>query len=322
MVRKDLRQAARCISENIHFNITYFYISYCFLYHQSKPMSLANLLEKNRYKVMRRMALWEGRLSRGRLMDVLGLSGIRVSQLIREVREETPDWFEWDSKSKSYFVTPAAYKKAQVDLKTGTSDLSLAAYLAEADIYADLATGAGHVTVAPWDFSRVNPQTFSRIRLAVEQGSRLRIEYRSMRTPEPHARTVDPHSLIQAGRRWHMRGYCLETSDFRDFVLGRIAKITVLDQRSEHTVTDDSKWNAVVKVRIQAHPKLTPGQQDLVRSEYFDGTAVRVHSCRGAMLPYLVQELRLALDTTKEMPPEYQLAVENVKEVRKWLFPA
>ena len=92
-----------------------------------------------------------------------------------------------------------------------------------------------------------------------------------------------------------MRGYCLETSDFRDFVLGRIAKITVLDQRSEHTVTDDSKWNAVVKVRIQAHPKLTPGQQDLVRSEYFDGTAVRVHSCRGAMLPYLVQELRLAL---------------------------
>ena len=52
-------------------------------------MSLANLFEKNRYKVMRRMALWEGRLSRGRLMDVLGLSGIRVSQLLREVREET-----------------------------------------------------------------------------------------------------------------------------------------------------------------------------------------------------------------------------------------
>ena len=67
---------------------------------------------------------------------------------------------------------------------------------------------------------------------------------------------------------------------------------------------------------------MTPGQQDLVRSEYFEGTAVRVHSCRGAMLPYLVQELRLALDITKDVPPEYQLAVENVDEVRKWLFPA
>jgi len=285
-------------------------------------MSQTNLFEKNRYKIMRRMALWEGRLSRGRLMDVLGLSGIRVSQLLREVREETPDWFEWDSKSKSYFVTPAAYKRVQADLKTGASDLNLTAYLAEADIHADLAPGAGPVAMAPWGFSQVNPHTFSRIRLAVEQGMRLRIEYRSMRNPEPHTRTVEPHCLIQAGRRWHMRGYCLETSDFRDFVLGRIAKITLLDQKGESTVAEDTKWNAVVKVRIQAHPKMTPGQQDLVRSEYFEGTAVRVHSCRGAMLPYLVQELRLALDITKDVPPEYQLAVENVDEVRQWLFPA
>jgi predicted DNA-binding transcriptional regulator YafY len=114
----------------------------------------------------------------------------------------------------------------------------------------------------------------------------------------------------------------LETGDFRDFVLGRIAKLSILDQKAESTVAEDAKWNAVVKVRIQAHPKLTPGQQDLVRSEYFDGTAARVHSCRGALLPYLVQELRLALDVSKELPPEYQLAVENVEEVRKWLFPA
>jgi predicted DNA-binding transcriptional regulator YafY len=254
-------------------------------------------------------------------MDVLGLSGIRVSQLLREVQEETPDWFEWDSKSKSYFVTPAVYKKALSGLNAGTSDPSLAAYLAEADIHADLAPGAGPITVAPWGFSLVNPNIFSRVRLAIERGTRLKLEYRSMQTPEPHARIVEPHSLIQAGRRWHMRGYCLETSDFRDFVLGRIAKITVLDQRSENTVIEDSKWNAVVKVRIHAHPKLTPSQQDLVRIEYFDGTSVRVHSCRGAMLPYLVQELRLAIDTTKDVPPEYQLAVENVDEVHKWLSP-
>jgi len=285
-------------------------------------MKSTNLLGKNRNKTIRRMALWEGRLSRGRLMDILGLSGIRASQLLREVREETPNWFEWDNKSKSYFVTDAAYKKAFTELRAGTSDLSLAAYLAEADIHADLAPGAGQITVAPWGFSQVNPFVFSHIRLAIEQGMRLRLEYRSMRTPEPHQRTVEPHSLVQAGRRWHMRGYCLETNDFRDFVLGRIAKLSIQDQKAETTVAEDLKWTTVVQVRIQAHPKLNFGQQDLVRCEYFDGTAARVHSCRGALLPYLVQELRLALDITKELPPEYQLAVENVEEVRKWLFPA
>lgn len=285
-------------------------------------MKSANPFEKNRYKVMRRMALWEGRLSRGRLMDLLGLSGIRVSQLLREVREETPDWFEWDSKSKSYFVTSAAYKRAQAELKAGTSDLSLAAYLAEADIHGDLTPGAGPVTVAPWGFSQVNPHVFSRIRLSIEQSTQLKLEYRSMRTPEPHSRTVEPHSLVQAGRRWHMRGYCLDTGDFRDYVLGRIAKLSMLDKKAESSIEEDTKWTSAVKVRIQAHPKLTPGQQDLVRSEYFDGKAVRVHSCRLALLPYLVQELRLALDVTKELPPEFQLAVENEEEVRKWLFPA
>src|SRR3546814_6193564 len=91
---------------------------------------------------MRRMALWEGRLNRGRLMGVLGLSGVRVSQLLREVREETPHWFEWDNKSKSYYVTDVAYRETNIELKAGTSELSLAAYLAEADIHADLDPGA------------------------------------------------------------------------------------------------------------------------------------------------------------------------------------
>jgi hypothetical protein len=285
-------------------------------------MRPSNLLEKNQHKIMRRMALWEGRLSRGRLMDILGLSGIRVSQLLREVREENPNWLDWSNKSKSYYVTDAAYKKTGAELKAGVSDLGLAAYLAEADIYADLDPGAGSVTVAPWSFTHVNPYVFSRVRLAVEQGTRLELKYRSMRTPEPHQRTIEPHSLVQANRRWHMRGFCIETGDFRDFVLGRIAKISIADQKSETSVTDDAKWIAVVKVRIQAHPRLSPNQQDLVRSEYFDGTAARVHNCRGALLPYFVQELRLALDVSKELPPEYQMAVENVEEVRKWLFPA
>lgn len=278
--------------------------------------------EKGRSTAIRRIALWEGRVSRARLMDLMGLSGIRISQLLREVREETPEWFEWDSKTKSYFVTPAAYRQASADLKAGNPDLSLAAYLADANIHADLAPGSGPVTVAPWGFSQVPPATFSRIRLAIEQGLRLQLMYRSMRTPEPHSRTVEPHSLVQAGRRWHMRGYCLETGDFRDFVLGRIAKLTASKEKITSSAADDTRWTTVVKVRIHAHPRLTAGQQDLVRSEFFAGTAARVHSCRGALLPYLVQELRLALDITKELPPDYQLAVDNVEEVRPWLFPA
>lgn len=268
------------------------------------------------------MALWEGQLSRGRLMNVLGLSGIRVSQLIREVREETPYWFDWDNKTKSYYVTDAAYREMNAELKLGKSELSLAAYVTDAHIHTSKTQDACTVTAIPWTFSHESPRVFSRIRLAIEQGTRLELEYRSMQTPEPHQRNVEPHSLVRTGQRWHMRGYCIETNDFRDFVLGRITKISMLEQKAIRTPVEDIKWSTVVKVGIMAHPKLSLKQQDLVRYEYFDGTVARVHSCRGALLPYLIQELKLALDVSKELPPEYQMAVENVEEVRKWLFPS
>lgn len=273
----------------------------------------------SRHLASRRMALWEGRLSRGRLMERLGLSGIRASQILREMRDETPDWFEWDAKSKSYRVTEAAYRQASAEWKSQTVDLGLAAYLAESNVSSPLSLGAGGVVVTPWDFALVSPRVFSRIRLAIDSGHRVGMEYRSMSAPEPHRRTVEPHSLILAGRRWHLRGFCIETSDFRDFVLGRMSKVVMLEQKAHATAKDDTCWNAVVKVRIQAHPRLTSGQQNVVCHEFFEGTVARVQSCRGALVPYLFQELRLAVDPSRDLPPEYQMAVENIEEVRPWL---
>src|SRR3546814_9659109 len=98
-------------------------------------MKLANLLEKNRYKVMRRMALWEGRLNRGRLIGVLALTGVRVSHLPSEVRESTPHWFEWDNKSQSYYFTDFAYRETNIAPQPVTSELSLATYCADAVIH-------------------------------------------------------------------------------------------------------------------------------------------------------------------------------------------
>ena len=139
-------------------------------------------------------------------MDVLGLSGIRSESASSRSSRRNPDWFEWDSKSKSYFVTPGAYKKAQADLKAGTSDLTLAAYLAEADIHADLAPGAGPVTVAPWASPRSTPipspaSAWHRAGHAPEPGLPVHAHTRATLS-----RTVEPHSLVQAGWRWHMRG--------------------------------------------------------------------------------------------------------------------
>ena len=58
-----------------------------------------------------------------------------------------------------------------------------------------------------------------------------------------------------------------------------------------------------------------------MRNEYFKGTAARVENCRAALLNYLAQELMAATDMKRQAPPDFQLAIENIQECRRWLFP-
>jgi len=45
-----------------------------------------------------------------------------------------------------------------------------------------------------------------------------------------------------------------------------------------------------------------------------------VETCRAALVPYFIQDIRAAMDTQTQHAPEYLIAVENAREVSKWLF--
>ena len=174
--------------------------------------------------------------------------------------------------------------------------------------------GIATVSVQMWAFSNPSPKAFATIRLAIEEHTELRFTYRSMGNPEARVRIIEPHSLVQAGRRWHVRGYCSETQDFRDFVLGRMTALKRMEQHAETTAADDNAWNTPVKVRLVAHPALSVAQQAVVGQEIFAGTSARVETCRGPLVPYFIQEVRAAVDVERQMPPDYQLALANVEE--------
>lgn len=261
-----------------------------------------------------RILLWEGRVSRSRLIAEYGLSPIRASEWLRDFRESFPEWVVWDSKLKADRATPRAYADAERAAKASRpSAISamLVPYTPDAP---------GRPLSISWDFVHTSPQVFSRLNLAIADHRRVKFLYCSMNNPEPHERTIEPHSLVRAGRRWHVRGYCLQRQGFRDFVLGRMSKVQLLSQPSLADIAADVAWSTVLQVRIAAHPGLSPAQQLVVRSEYFNGASARVESCRAALLNYMVQELMAATDLNRQMPPDYQLAVENTEECRQWLF--
>jgi predicted DNA-binding transcriptional regulator YafY len=275
---------------------------------------------------MANLLLWEGRISRSRLMTLNGLSQVRASEWLRELRDRHPNWMLWDPRAKAYFATDAAYRAA------GPAKLNAAPVFAKLPYLPDLEQAGGpmvgtnfgiaSVSVQMWAFSNPSPKAFATIRLAIEEHTELRFAYRSMGNPEARVRIIEPHSLVQAGRRWHVRGYCPETQDFRDFVLGRMTELMRLEQHTKTTAADDKAWNTPVKVRLVAHPALSVAQQAVVGQEIFAGTSARVETCRGPLVPYFIQEVRAAVDIERQMPPDYQLAVANVEECRPWMFPS
>jgi hypothetical protein len=266
---------------------------------------------------------WEGRLNNTRLRELLDVKITRASVLLGKFRDAHPNWVDWDTFSKSYIATNHFYNRRAKAAGSLAPTASLAHYLSLVQMSHVSMSGIehSHIWSGYQDLSTPVPQVFATISEAIRSGRMLKMLYRSMRNPEPHERLVSPHSLVRAGRRWHVRAFCAEKKEFRDYALGRIQNPIILDGTAENSVSDDATWNTVVKVQLVAHPALNESQRKLVEFEYFSGTAARADLCRAALLSYYIQDIRAALDVEKERPPEYQLSVFNKEELSQWLFP-
>jgi len=280
--------------------------------------------KNHRLSLLGHLLRWEGRLNRSRLQQLFGLGSVRASEWIREFRDQNPRLVAWDSKARSYLATPDAYRdKQSKNASRQEAAVSLAQYLALVGL-PHAAPGIepdNGVWAAFPDLSVPQPRLFAALYEAIRTRRMVEVTYRSMREPAPHARKITPHSLVRAGRRWHVRAFCQSNQDFRDYTLGRIADVKLLNAPAERVMQDDVAWMTPVPVRLVAHPDLTPEQDDLIRFEYFNGTSARIETCRGALVGYFVQDMRAALNPNKQRPPDYQLAVANAEEVSQWLFP-
>lgn len=273
---------------------------------------------QQRHALLSCLAIWEGRLTNRRLRELFDISSVRASEWIREFRDNHPGWLDIETKTKSFIATMVAYSESSAPAASLAQYLSLVGLPNTPSV---IASPQAIWSAFP-DLSPPDPRIFSAISIAIRDKTEAVITYRSMREPQPHQRTISPHNLVRAGRRWHVRAYCTETDDFRDYSLRRIQNVTLRNSPALKYEADDIAWNTTVEVRLIAHPALSVEQQNLIRFEYFNEMTVRRDTCRGALVTYFIQDVRAALDPAKQRPPDYQLAVENVDELQPWVFPS
>lgn len=252
---------------------------------------------------------WEGELKNARVQQVLGVNTVHASKLIRQLREGAPEMLRNDTLGRRWDL---------VDRERLEQRLAGAGTLGE---YLQIVgSDAAAIADVRADFLLPDPVVFARVRKACVEGRGLDVTYDSMTRPEGARRTIYPHTMIHLCRRWHVRAWCAERRDFRDFTLGRMRDLQVSSEARQ--VPRDIAWETQVPLEIVPHSALSAAQQTVIRREYFAGGTGRTLSCRGPLAGYLLQDLQVAADPEKETPPAFQLQLANPSAVTPYLFPA
>jgi len=160
---------------------------------------------------------------------------------------------------------------------------------------------------------------------SVKQNKKLRMVYKSLSDhDEDDVRTIEPHSLVNTGLRWHVRAYNTETYDFRDFVLSRFVAAEMLDEEAESSAQYDDDWVEPITLQLAPHPNLKPRKQESLLIDYRAVDGVVELDVKRALVGYLLH--RLSVDTTVDQsmnPNAYQLVLVNRNEVEPfagWAF--
>lgn len=275
------------------------------------PMPRRTSAPKERYEAIEILLLWEGRVSRSRLLDLFNVHETLASRDIAGFRAEYPGASEADPSSKSY----VSASELRPTLTRGTFD-EYQRLIGAAGSLGMISAGVG-VESSQLDATAIRPALFSRLHRAMRLGLCVQVVYRSMSTPEAHERLIRPHSLIQAGPRWHIRAYCEKAGEFRDFNLGRISAVKAADDLVLPGEDQDDDWHQIVPIRLVPHRDLSAEQARMVREEYMGGTAALVFNVRASLAKYVIQSFRAAVDPTRETAPEHLLMLQRSDEMPK-----
>lgn len=271
-------------------------------------MSNKLALRGHRLQIMIGVLAWEGEIGNARIRKLFGLQPVQASRLLAEFRALMGDRIIEDSRAK--VLRPASPDGIE-------TDISLDEYVRQIQTGED---SDSFIVEGRVDLTQVRPAVFALLRKAALNKTGVEISYASMTNPAYETRTIFPHSIVHAGRRWHTRAWCARRQEFRDFTLGRIGVASSANSQAPQTIDQDHAWGQFVMLELAAHRKLSEQQQQVVRNEYFNGMTERRLSVRACLAQYVIQDIRAALDPEKDLPPEFQIEVLNSNQLIDMLF--
>ncbi|WP_172567276.1 WYL domain-containing protein [Vibrio fluvialis] len=251
--------------------------------------------------------LFKGEAVRADLVDRFSIAAAQATKDFTMYRELAPGNIEYDQKLKLHKRGEAFEPLFDYDVVRTLATISQG--------YGDGFTGKVKPPLAceaPYHLNKPNLSIVAKVTEAIHKDKALSINYVSLSSGET-TREIVPHTLVDNGLRWHVRGFDRNHGEFRDFVLTRIKEAVVLEDSTlseAELETQDRQWNRFVELELVPHPRIE--HSEAIELDYCMTGGVLNVEIRAATAGYL---LRLwNVDCTKEAllkTPEFHLWLKN-----------
>ena len=251
--------------------------------------------------------LFKGEAVRADLVDRFSIAAAQATKDFTMYRELAPGNIEYDQKLKLHKRGEAFEPLFDYDVVRTLATISQG--------YGDGFTGKVKPPLAceaPYHLNKPSLSIVAKVTEAIHKGKALSITYVSLSSGET-TREIVPHTLVDNGLRWHVRGFDRKHGEFRDFVLTRIKAVVVLEDSTlseTELETQDRQWNRFVELELVPHPRIE--HSEAIELDYGMKGGVLKVEIRAATAGYL---LRLwNVDCSKEAQlktPEFHLWLKN-----------
>lgn len=267
--------------------------------------------QRRRFEFLEWKLFWEGRLTRSDLEGAFDISTPQASVDLRKYREIAPENLE--QTARGYAPAPA-FTPRFLTLSADRLLLQLRAWLAEVIQPRDLwFKEAPTVDVTPDIVRSVSPDCLRPILQAIREQKAIALRYQSLTSAR--SREIAPHALAFDGHRWHVRAWCCENEDFRDFVLSRMDQLG--DMRAvSFDPAEDIEWTQLLTLRLRPREGLTDQQRSAVEKDYGFSDGRLDIEMRASLAFYFIRRMNLDLELSEQLSPQrLQIELENLQEV-------
>jgi hypothetical protein len=266
---------------------------------------------------------WDGQLNRSDLTEKFDISVPQASMDLARYQALAPNNIFYDGSLKTYVAVESF--KPVVSTPTARYYLSQLRSIAD-EVLPVEETWLGWLPpfeIVPLVRRQLRAEILRSATEAIRKSLSLRVHYQSFSQPHPGWRWLAPHALGFDGFRWHVRAWCHEHEDYRDFVLGRF--LSVGESRPARVdPSTDREWHTKVDLRIGPHPKMKEAQRRAIERDFGMTNGIVSVVSRVCLSYYVERQLGLDL-APNQVPPERQQVVllnrAEVEKVRKELRP-